>query len=158
AVDSDSSFTETEIVLRTPTGQIFGTLTTPHEADKVPVALLLAGSGPTDRNGNNPLGVKTDAYKQLAHALAEHHIACLRFDKRGIAASWKAGASNEAGLRFEDYINDAAGWIALLRNDKRFSSVIVVGHSEGSLIGMVAAKKANKFVSVAGAGESADKI
>ncbi len=158
AQQQDSSFVENDIVLQTSSGQIFGTLTIPqHVTHRIPVALVIAGSGPTDRNGNSNLGLKTDAYKQLAHALAASQIASLRFDKRGIAASDAAG-KKESDLRFEDYINDAEGWIDLLKKDRRFSSVVTIGHSEGSLIGMIAARKADKYISIAGLGQSADKI
>jgi hypothetical protein len=150
---------EAQITLTTPSGEIFGTLTMPKTAGPtaaVPVALIIAGSGPTDRDGNNPV-MKNNCLKLLAEALAQNGIASVRYDKRGIAAS-KASAKNEADLRFENYIEDAKAWIQKLRQDKRFSTITVIGHSEGSLIGMVAAKTADKFVSVAGAGEPADEI
>ncbi len=94
-----------------------------------------------------------------AEALFEAGIASLRYDKRGIAKSEKAGG-DESKLRFENYIDDAAGWIEMLKNDKQFDKVIVLGHSEGSLIGMVAAgvEGVGAFISVAGAGKPADEI
>ena len=155
---TDTSFTETTIILHTTKGDISGTLTVPDSIrGKIPVALIIAGSGPTDRNGNNPM-MKNESLKLLAHGLASHKIASLRFDKRGIGESRAAGRT-EADLRFEDYINDAGSWIDTLKKDHRFTKVIVAGHSEGSLIGMIAAhKKADGFVSIAGAGRSADKI
>lgn len=155
---TDTSFTETTIILHTAKGDISGTLTVPDSIKgKIPVALIIAGSGPTDRNGNNPM-MKNESLKLLAHGLASHKIASLRFDKRGIGESRAAGRT-EADLRFEDYINDAGSWIDTLKKDHRFTKVIVAGHSEGSLIGMIAAhKKADGFVSIAGAGRSADKI
>lgn len=155
---TDTTFTETTIILHTAKGDISGTLTVPDSVKgKIPVALIIAGSGPTDRNGNNPM-MKNESLKLLAHGLASHKIASLRFDKRGIGASRAAGKT-EADLRFEDYINDAGSWIDTLKKDHRFTKVIVAGHSEGSLIGMIAAhKKADGFISIAGAGRSADKI
>jgi alpha-beta hydrolase superfamily lysophospholipase len=158
APEMDTTFTETTVVLHTASGDITGTLTTPGELPgKIPVALIIAGSGPTDRNGNNPM-MKNESLKMLAHGLASNRIATLRFDKRGIGESKDAG-KKEADLRFEDYIHDAAGWIDLLKKDSRFSKVYVVGHSEGSLIGMIAAlNKASGFVSIAGPGRSADKV
>lgn len=157
AQTTDSSFTETPITLHTATGDIFGTLTTPKKFDKIPVALIIAGSGPTDRNGNNG-NMKNESLRQLAYGLAKQNIASLRYDKRGIAES-KAAGKSEADLRFEDYINDARQWLELLKADKRFSKLVVIGHSEGSLIGMVAARDlTNAYVSIAGAGQPADKI
>ncbi|MEI7597412.1 MAG: alpha/beta hydrolase [Bacteroidota bacterium] len=152
----DTTVIETQIILKTKSGDIFGTLTTPKKISNISVALIIAGSGPTDRNCNNPM-MKCDAYKKLAYGLADNNIASLRYDKRGIAES-KAAGKSEADLRFDDYVNDAKEWIQLLKQDKRFSNVIVIGHSEGSLIGMIASTNADKFISIAGAGQSADKI
>ncbi|MEZ7507157.1 alpha/beta hydrolase [Flavobacterium sp. Arc2] len=153
--NKDKNFIETQIILKTKSGDIFGTLTTPKKFSNISVALIIAGSGPTDRDCNNPM-MKCDAYKKLAYGLAENNIASLRYDKRGIAES-KAAGKSETDLRFDDYVNDAKEWIQLLKQDKRFSKVIVVGHSEGSLIGMIASTTADKFISIAGAGQSADK-
>lgn len=155
---TDTSFTETPVTLETKTGKIYGTLCTPVKFNKIPVALIIAGSGPTDRDGNNAMGLSTDAYKILAHKLSNRGIASFRYDKRGIAAS-KDAMTTEADLRFDTYIDDAKAWVELLKTDKRFSEVDIIGHSEGSLIGMnVATKNVGKYVSLAGAGQSADKI
>lgn len=154
--DVTINYDETDIVLETPTGKIFGTLTTPKQFSKIPVALIIAGSGPTDRNCNNSM-MKSDAYKKLAHELAEKNIASVRYDKRGISASAAAGLS-ESELRFENYVKDANDWIQLLKKDNRFSVITIIGHSEGSTIGMIAAKNADKYISIAGPGQSADKV
>lgn len=155
---TDTGFSETELTLKTPAGDIFGTLTIPDNAKSSPVVLIIAGSGPTDRNGNSPLGVRTDTYKKIAEGLAGNGVSSLRFDKRGIAAS-RAAMASEADLRFETYINDVKGWISMLNSDKRFSKVIVLGHSEGSLIGMVAAgqTQVGGFISVSGVGKTVDQ-
>ena len=50
-------------------------------------------------------------------------------------------------------MSDVKQWIALLKKDKRFTRIIIAGHSEGSLIGMCAAEEADKFISISGAGE-----
>lgn len=153
---SSDSLIETSTVLHTSTGDIHGTLLAPADGQKIPVALIIAGSGPTDRDGNNPFAMN-GALKKLADSLASHHIASLRYDKRGIRESAPAG-KNEIDLRFDDYVNDAKGWIDLLKKDQRFSRVVVIGHSEGSLIGMFAAEKADMYVSIAGAGRPADEL
>ena len=149
----------TDIVLETANGGIFGTLTMPVSDLKVPVVLLLAGSGPTDRDGNNTMGVSCDTYLMLADSLRKAGIACVRYDKRGIGQS-KASMRDEASVTFDTMVSDAVGYIKMLRADSRFSDVIVMGHSEGSLIGMIAAQKGavNKFISIAGVAEPADKI
>ena len=144
---------EEQIALDTPTGQIAGTLQLPEAADSKPrVVLIIAGSGPTDRDGNSALlPGRNDSLKMLAVALAEEGIASVRYDKRGVAASLPAGPT-ESELRFETYVDDAAAWIGKLKTDPRFGSVAVIGHSEGSLIGMLAAQQAGAaaFISIAG--------
>ncbi len=150
------TFKETNVTLKINIDELYGTLTVPDVAKKCPVALIIAGSGPTDRNGNNPM-MKNNSLKMLAETLAKNGIASLRYDKRGIGESKKA-MSDELTLVFENYTEDAKSWINFLKQDKRFSQITIIGHSEGSLIGMIAGAKANKFVSIAGAGESADKL
>lgn len=148
------------ITLDTPTGKISGTLLLPSGTGVTPLVVIIAGSGPTDRNGNSPaLPGANNSLKMLAEGLAARGIASLRYDKRGIGESAKAMVS-EANLRFDMYADDAAGWITRLRHDPRFSTITVVGHSEGSLLGMLAAQRANAdgYVSIAGAGRAADKI
>lgn len=154
ALASAQSPDEAEMVLDTPTGKIAGSLLLPKAGGPVPVVLLIAGSGPTDRDGNSAMiPGRNDSLRMLAQALAGAGIASVRYDKRGIGAS-AAAMQGESGLRFDTYIMDAAAWIARLKGDPRFSKVAVIGHSEGSLIGMVAAKQAGAaaFVSIAGVG------
>jgi len=156
---NDSNWVETKITLETKTGQIVGTLCTPKDFVSGPVAFIIAGSGPTDRDCNNAFGLKTDAYKILAHKLSAQHIATVRYDKRGLGES-KPAIKNESDIRFEDFIDDATAWIIMLKSDKRFTKIIVMGHSEGSLIGMIAARvgRADEYISIEGAGESIDKV
>jgi alpha/beta superfamily hydrolase len=152
----NDKFNETSVVLETEKGQIFGTLTIPEKFEKGQIALIIAGSGPTNRNGNNKM-MKNNSLKYLAEELSKKGIASIRYDKRGIEESKSAGI-NEKELRFEDYINDAKDWIKFIRKDKKFTSLTIIGHSEGSLIGMIAAEEADKFISIAGIGKSSDKI
>ncbi len=148
------------VELSTPSGTLSGTLVLPAGSGRVPVALIVAGSGPTDRDGNSAmLPGKNDAYRMLADALAAQGIASVRYDKRGIAGSRAAGG-REDDLRFGTLVHDAALWIAKLRNDFRFTTITVIGHSEGSLIGMLAARagRADGFVSIAGPGRPAGDV
>jgi uncharacterized protein len=149
------------VSLATPTGAVHGTLLLPGgTASPVPVVLIISGSGPTDRDGNSPLlPGANNSLRLLAESLAARGIASLRYDKRGIAASRTAGP-RESELRFDMYVDDATAWVTRLKEDRRFSSVTVIGHSEGSLIGMVAAGRAaaSGFVSIAGAGRPAADI
>jgi pimeloyl-ACP methyl ester carboxylesterase len=159
-IASQAHAAETPITLDTPTGQLAGTLELPAGADKPRVALLIAGSGPTDRDGNSSMiPGRNDSLKLLAAGLAEAGIATVRYDKRGIGGSHAAGPA-ESALRFEMFVDDAAAWIARLKADPRFASVAVIGHSEGSLIGMLAARQADAaaFVSIAGIADGASTL
>lgn len=148
---------EQPVQIQTATGTLHGTLDLPDGKPPFPVVVVIAGSGPTNRDGNQP-SIKNDSLKLLGLALAERGIAALRYDKRGVGES--VPAPREEDLRFETYVADAAQWIAWVRNDARFSRVGVVGHSEGSLIGMVAdgQTKLDTFVSIAGSGRPAPSL
>ena len=148
------------IALSVSGGTLYGSLLVPSGSAPVPIVLIISGSGPTDRDGNTPLVPgKNDSLKLLAEGLAAKNVASLRYDKRGIAESVGAGR-NESRLRFENYIDDAAAWGQQLRKDKRFSSIVIIGHSEGSLIGAVATQKipADAFVSLEGVGQPASDL
>jgi pimeloyl-ACP methyl ester carboxylesterase len=138
--------------LKTDTGVLHGTLDLPAGKGPWPVVLIHPGSGPTDRDGNTG-PTKNDSLKMVGAALADAGIACLRVDKRGIAASVKAMVKEE-DLRLSTYADDVTAWVQLLRKDKRFTKVGFVGHSEGSLIGGHAgpAAKFDAFVSLCGPG------
>jgi pimeloyl-ACP methyl ester carboxylesterase len=130
------------LALETAGGSVHGSLRLPAGEGKAPVVLIVAGSGPTDRDGNSAMiPGHNDSLKMLAEALAQAGFASVRYDKRGIGAS-KAAAPDESQLRFDTYVEDAAAWIAQLKADPRFRSVAVIGHSEGALIGMLAAERA----------------
>jgi pimeloyl-ACP methyl ester carboxylesterase len=148
-----------EVVLKTATGDISGTLLVSDTTKSSPLVLIIAGSGPTDRDCNSPAGVNTNAYKMIAQELAKKGISSLRFDKRGIGKS-QAAMKSEADLTFDTYIDDVVGWISMLKNDGRFSRILILGHSEGSLIGMEAARQSSVagFISLAGAGKPADRV
>ncbi len=152
--------TQETLRLQTANGQLEGTLTLPQNAgNHTPLVIIIAGSGPTDRDGNNPMGVKAASYRLLAEDLARKGIAAFRYDKRGIAASGDA-MLKEADLRFDTYVNDAVRWADTLRRSGRFGKQVIAGHSEGSLIGMLAAGEApvQGFISLAGPGRGIDDI
>jgi hypothetical protein len=139
---------------------VHGTLARPRKPAPTPVVLIIPGSGPTDRDGNSPLlAGKNDSLRLIAMELARSGIASLRYDKRGIARS-RAAAASEEDLRFDDYVQDAIHWVRQLREDERFHQIAVLGHSEGSLVGILAAQEANPaaFVSVAGAARPASEL
>ncbi|MCF3193576.1 alpha/beta hydrolase [Pseudomonas bubulae] len=141
------------IELDTGSGTLYGSLVLPKSDKPVPVVLIIAGSGPTDRDGNNPIGGRNDALKKLAWRLAQSNIASVRFDKRGIAQSQPAGPDEEK-LNFDQYVSDAVAWGEKLKSDPRFGKVFVLGHSEGAMIATLAAPQigAAGVVSIAGTG------
>lgn len=116
-------------------GSLAGTLTLPKNTGKVPVVLMIAGSGPTDRNMNQGQALKSNSFLMLADSLAQNGIASVRYDKRGVGKSITAISSSLAKL--DDFIDDADLFIAKLKADARFSKVIVLGHSEGAAIGLI---------------------
>jgi pimeloyl-ACP methyl ester carboxylesterase len=133
-------------------GTLHGVIDRPTGDGPFPVLVSIAGSGPTDRDGNQPR-MKNDVLKLLGQGLASRGIAVLRYDRRGIGESRKT-AAKEVDLRFDMLADDVVAWIQLLRKDKRFSRIGIIGHSEGALVGTLAARRApaDVFVSLAGVG------
>ncbi|WP_246096847.1 alpha/beta hydrolase family protein [Psychrobacillus soli] len=141
-------------------GAMSGQLEIPSGEGPFPVMVIIAGSGPTDRNGNSiALPGKNNSLKMLAEDLAAEGVATIRYDKRGVGKNASL-AGKEEDLRFDQYIDDAAAWVQFAKEDERFSKVGIIGHSEGSLIGMVASQKANAdaFISIAGAGRPIEQV
>lgn len=149
--------TDSSVYLNTPSGDLAGTLTLPIEKVKGAV-LIIAGSGPTDRNGNGPM-YKNNALKYLADTLTRSGFAVLRYDKRGIGESKVAG-KEEKDMRFEDMILDASAWLLWLKHQYPEVPITVAGHSEGALVGLLAAKKqtVSGYISICGPAFPADSI
>lgn len=130
---------DTELTIAGPLAPLHGTLTRPaaraEGGTAAPVVLIIPGSGPTDRDGNNPLGVRAQPYRLLADALAARGIASLRIDKRGIGGSTAAVANGNA-VRIADYASDVRGWVAAAQAATGAKCVWLLGHSEGGLIAL----------------------
>ncbi len=159
-IKAEAQPSEKVITISIPGGTVEGTLLSPSSNPKEKkLAIIIAGSGPTDRNGNNPLGVSAGSYKMLAESLASENIATFRYDKRGIAKSAVKGFS-EANLSFDDYVNDALKVYDHMRDSLGYKNIYFIGHSEGSLIGMIASQKrpVKGYVSVSGAGRNIDVV
>ncbi|GLK82132.1 alpha/beta hydrolase [Ancylobacter defluvii] len=103
-----------------------------------PVALIIPGSGPTDRDGDNPLGVNAAPYRRLAEALAAHGIASLRIDKRGLFGSADAIPDPNA-VTLDDYAADIHAWVTALKARTGAACIWLIGHSEGGLVALKAA-------------------
>ncbi|RTY83851.1 alpha/beta hydrolase [Flavobacterium sp. ZB4P23] len=135
-----------------------GSLYSPLKQNKkTNLVILIAGSGPTDRDGNQK-GLPNNSLKYLSEELTKNDIAVFSYDKR-IFAQMKSGTVNEATLTFDDFITDATTVLLFFKNQKKYNKIIIAGHSEGSLIGMIAANgKADAFISLAGAGRTIDAV
>lgn len=120
-------------------GGLHGTLTHPADGARTPAVLIIAGSGPTDRDGNGP-ALSTDTYKLLAQGFAARGIRTLRYDKRGIGGS-RALMPREEDARFLHFVDDAMAAIRALSARVDVSSVVVAGHSEGALVALLAARQ-----------------
>jgi len=135
-----------------------GTLYTPlKQNNATKLVILIAGSGPTNRDGNQ-IGLTNNSLKLLAESLVNNGIAVYSYDKR-IFAQMASGKLDEASLTFDNFIDDAKAVILYFKNQKKYHSITVAGHSEGALIGMVAANgNADAYISIAGAGRPIDEV
>jgi pimeloyl-ACP methyl ester carboxylesterase len=104
-----------------------------------PAVLIIPGSGPTDRDGNNRLGVKGSPYKRLAEGLAEKGITTVRIDKRGMFGSSGAAADPNA-VTIANYADDVHAWVKVIRGRTGAPCVWVAGHSEGGLVALASSE------------------
>lgn len=148
-----------EVALDRSFGTLRGTLLVPQQGAET-AALIIAGSGPTDRNCNSMLGPGTDAFLYLAQALEEAGIASLRYDKRGVGASRYDDPSRLADIRFDDFVADAAACAEFLGREG-FRKIVLIGHSEGALIALCVAQDNPQIaavVSLCGPGLPMDRL
>jgi pimeloyl-ACP methyl ester carboxylesterase len=122
-----------------PKGPLAGTLLrTP--GTQGPVALIIPGSGPTDRDGNNPLGVRAASYRLLAEGLFHQGVNTVRIDKRGMFGSAAAVVDPNA-VTIADYVADTDAWVQAIRATTGAPCVWLIGHSEGGLVALATAKE-----------------
>ncbi|NLY09101.1 MAG: alpha/beta hydrolase [Tissierellia bacterium] len=141
---------EQEIKIAIENAELSGTLL---EADnEKALAIIVPGSGPTDRNGNSAVGLNTDAYKKLDMGLKENGISSFRYDKRGVGQSKAGFEGKEAESDYDDVINDLVKIIEHFEG----KNIWLIGHSEGSTVSIIAAQKTEvqKVISLAGPGEN----
>lgn len=131
---------------------IEGTITIPHDVENNSLAIIIGGSGPTDRNGNQNF-LKNDALKKLAYSLANKGISSFRYDKRIVKQIQQRNI--DPNIMFDDFVTDAISVIEYFKTDPSFNKIFIIGHSQGSLVGMLAAKeRADGLISLAGAGQN----
>ena len=135
---------------------VYGTLLQPKESTDH-LVIIIPGSGPTDRNGNQQL-TRNNSLRLLAEELTASGIATFRYDKR-VLTLLKKRALEEEKLRFDDFIEDAVASVNYFRERNRYKNIYIIGHSQGSLVGMVAAQQSNVtgYISLAGPGQAIDQ-
>ncbi len=131
---------------------IDGTLLSPNISEKLNLAIIIAGSGPTNRNGNQNF-LKNNSLKKLAEELSNSGTATFRYDKRIVKQIRKGNV--DKNIMFDDFVSDASDVIDYFKARESYSKIYIIGHSQGSLVGMLSAKdKADGFISLAGAGQN----
>lgn len=133
--------TEKSIEAKGPLGPLSGTLVAAKAAD-APVVLIIPGSGPTDRDGNNGTALQASSYRLIAEGLYQSGISTVRIDKRGMFASAKAIADANA-VTIADYVKDVETWTNVIKAATKQKCVWLLGHSEGGLVALAAAQKSN---------------
>lgn len=147
------NFTAREIAVNT---LIEGTLLVPSAVEQPALAIIIAGSGPVDRNGNQNFA-RNNSLKKLAEGLTNNGIATFRYDKRTIKLIATGKLDNT--IMFDDFVTDAIDVVNYFKSQNAYSKIYIIGHSQGSLIGMIAAEKdVDGFISIAGASQTIDKI
>jgi pimeloyl-ACP methyl ester carboxylesterase len=147
--NEENTFLSSELSI---TKWIDGTLLIPEQNEANKLAIIIAGSGPTDRNGNQNFLIN-NSLKKIAEELTNNGIATFRYDKRIVKQIRQRNLDNN--IKFDDFINDASDVITHFKTSNQFSEIFVIGHSQGSLVGMIASQdKVNGFVSLAGTGQN----
>jgi alpha/beta superfamily hydrolase len=145
------TFTTTNLTINR---HVDGTLLVPESVEHPPLVIIIAGSGPTDRNGNQSF-MKNDMLKKLAEGLSKAGIATFRYDKRIVKQLRTRNL--DKNIRFDDFVIDAKSVVNHFKNT--YTSIVIAGHSQGSLVGLLALEAgANGFISLAGAANSIDQI
>jgi hypothetical protein len=130
--------TETAVEAPGPSGPLKGTMLSPS-TERAAAILIIPGSGPTDRDGNNPAGILAAPYRLLAEGLVARGVTTVRIDKRGLAGS--AGATPDGNaVTITDYVAGVHAWTTVIRQRTGASCVWLLGHSEGGLVAMAAGR------------------
>lgn len=155
---TEASVTYEELVVPVTGGELKVALQMPDKPTGA-LAIIHAGSGPTNKDGNTIGSGKNNSLKMLAEDLAAEGIASIRYDKRGIGDN-AALITKEEDLTFESYVADVKAIVDSMITDERFSTIHLIGHSEGALIMTIAAKQSEvaSLTLLAGAGRSIDEI
>ncbi len=150
----EMKYTSLELNIPTSSATIKGTLLTPVSSNKNILVILIPGSGPTDRDGNNT-AMKNNSLKFLAEALTEKNIATYRYDKSVLSID----KTQIDSLKFDTFVNEAKSVVNYFKEKNKYAKIIIAGHSQGSLVGIIASEKnVDGFISLAGAGRTIDQV
>lgn len=150
-------YIESSVSIPMAIDSVYGTLLNPDHQLKTHLIILIPGSGPTDRNGNQGMLVN-NSLKFLAEALSENGFATYRFDQSVISLS-KLPEFKEENYTFTGLVDEVKILIKYFKETAKYERIILAGHSQGSLVGMLAAQdNADAFISLNGAGQSIDRI
>lgn len=140
-------------------GKLMGVISTPKDTNNGIVCVIVPGSGPTDRDGNSGVFVYSNSYKLLADSLAKRGYAVVRYDKRGVGES-KYVYNSETEATFDLYTKDVNFIISQIKKEKDFKKIVLIGHSEGSLLSIKAAlnDSVSGLISLCGVGRTADSL
>ena len=121
------------------------------------MVIIIPGSGPTDRDGNQNF-LKNNSLKFLAQDITENGIATFRYDKRALTMLKKGASTNAIGeITFDDFVKDAKKVINYFNTRKQFKNIYIIGHSQGALVGMLAcSEKVSGMISLSGLARTID--
>jgi len=141
-----------EILITNDSIQLPGTLS--YSNSKSPLIIWVHGSGNVDRNGNQGTIIKANYIKQFRDSINKHNIAFFSYDKR---SATKRNFALSKNMKFNGFVSDLKQVINHFKKNKRFSEIILIGHSQGSLTAMLSTKDVDKYISIAGPSKSIDK-
>ncbi|WP_046469113.1 alpha/beta hydrolase [Allosalinactinospora lopnorensis] len=130
---------EREVSFEGGPAPLHGTFTAPEGADgPVPGALIISGSGPTDRDGNSPMRPDAGTNRNFAEVLSEAGVASLRYDKVGSGETVTGQADADGGIGYELFEEGMVAAYAELAAQPEVdpSRLLVLGHSEGALFAL----------------------
>lgn len=143
-----------DILITNDSIRLPGTLT--YLDHRSPLIIWIPGSGNIDRNGNQAgYNVKADYIKEFRDSINKKGISFFSYDKR---TANPENIKYKDDIVFEDFVNDAKTVIDHFRADRRFSSIILIGHSQGSLVAMLASNNTDKYISLEGPSDAIDKV
>ncbi len=153
SICSGQKINSEEILIKNDSIELPGTLT--YTKENTPLIIWIHGSGNIDRNGNQAgVNIKANYIKQFRDSINKHNIAFFSYDKR---SANKKNFKHLKGTLFKDFVEDAKKAVSNFKANNRFTEIVLIGHSQGSLVAMLASEGISRYVSIAGPSDSFDK-